>query len=142
VRNVPRGILGSQGLTFARDALTTASSADTMFIPGNYMALLDWLIIVCCFGIGGLAFNKSRVRATSANRIAFIGMIGGLIGVGNLLLDSHWIIPPVKTLMALFVLIYLAGASKGVLLGLLWSLVLFKQLRPMGGNFNAEADAS
>jgi hypothetical protein len=113
-----------------------------MFMPGNYMAFSDCLIIACCVGITALALNKSRVRADGATRVVAIGISGVVIAVVNLLLDTHWIVPPVKTVLALLAIIYLAGASKGVLLGLLLSLFLFKQLRPIGRIGNPDSDAT
>jgi hypothetical protein len=113
-----------------------------MFISGNYMALSDCLIIACCLGITVLAFNTARVRADSATRVVAIAMTGVVIGVLNFLLDAHWVVPQVRTISAFFAIIYLAGGSKGLLLGLLLGLVLFKQLRLPNRVEIAESDAS
>jgi hypothetical protein len=101
-----------------------------MFMPLNiYMIGLDCMIITCCFLIAALAWDKSRLRPDSAKPVALIGAIGMLMGVLNLLLDMHWLAPPIESLPMLFAVIQIVGGSKGLVLGLMLGLLLFKKLR-------------
>lgn len=100
-----------------------------MFMPLNiYMIGSDCILITCCFLIAALAWDKSRLRQESAKLVFLIAIISLLIGVLNLLLDMHWLAPPVETLPMLFAIIQIVGGSKGFVLGLMSSLILFKRL--------------
>ena len=87
------------------------------------------MIITCCFLIAALAWDKSRLRPDSAKPVALIGAIGMLMGVLNLLLDMHWLVLPIKSFQMFFAIIQIVGGSKGLVVGLMVSLLLFKKLR-------------
>jgi hypothetical protein len=106
-----------------------------MFMPLNiYMIGLDCVIITCCFLIAALAWDELRLRPDSAKVVALIGAIGLLIGVLNLLLDMHWLVAPIKSFQMFLAIIQIVGSSKGFVLALLLSLILFKRLGVQGNH--------
>lgn len=93
------------------------------------MPVSDCLIGVCCLAVAILALDKSRVQPNSAKWILLIGILGVAVGTINFLLDTGLRQPRLGSPVALLAFIHLTGASKGLLMGLFLSLVLFKQLR-------------
>jgi hypothetical protein len=93
--------------------------------------LSDCIISIFSALISILALRKTGIRAGSVKWVVAIGLYGLIVGLANLLFDMRWFFVPARLLP---LMLFLSGASKGLLLGLLLSLILFKQLRGTSGH--------
>ena len=102
-----------------------------MAMPLHILMLFsDSLIAVACFGVLIFALNKSRARANPAKRIVALMIFGVAVEAANLVVDTGLWVPHPRSPIAFLAIIHFAGLLRGIVIGILLTLVVFKQLRP------------
>jgi hypothetical protein len=86
----------------------------------------DTILIVCCALAAFLALSTDTIMPSRRRTVVAVMLLSCAIGALNLALDAGFTVPPRRFLVAA---LYIAGASKGFVLGWLSALLLFKQLR-------------
>jgi hypothetical protein len=92
----------------------------------NIFSVSDALIAICCLVVALLAITTGRIPASRRPTVVAVMVASAVIAIINLLVDAGFVVPPRRLLVAL---VYIAGGSKGLVLGWLSGLLLFKQLR-------------
>jgi hypothetical protein len=90
----------------------------------------DSLIAITCFGILIFALNESRVRANPAKRIVGLMIFGIAVEAANLVVDTGLWVPRPRSPIAFLAILHFAGVLRGLVVGVLLTLVVLRLLRP------------
>lgn len=98
------------------------------------MLFSDCLIALCCFAVLIFALNELRARANSAKWIVALMIFGVAVEAANLVVDTGLWVPRPRSPIAFLAILHFAGFLRGMVVGVLLALVVFKQLRPKSTN--------
>jgi hypothetical protein len=94
----------------------------------NLFTFSDYAILIAAVAVIVAGVRKRlSLNVATAMWTMVVGILSLLIGAGNLILDTKWWLPPLPLLP---LTIYAAGGSKGIVVGWLSTLIVFRLLRP------------
>jgi hypothetical protein len=92
----------------------------------NIFSVSDAALAVCCVLVALMVSATDKVPVSRRPTIVAVMVASAVMAIINLLVDASFVVPPRRFLV---IAIYIAGGSKGLVLGWLSGLLLFKQLR-------------
>jgi len=106
-----------------------------MAIPLHILMLFsDSLIAIACFGVLIFALNESRARANPAKQIVALMIVGVALEAANLVVDTGLWVPRPRSPIAFLAILHFSGVLRGMVVGVLLTLVVLKLLRPKSRN--------
>jgi len=92
----------------------------------NIFSVSDIVLGLCCLVIASFALFTDKIPPVRRKAVAALMFVSVVIALTNLAMDAGFAVPPRRFLVAA---IYIAGGSKGLVLGWMTAFLFFRQLR-------------